>query len=153
MSGSNCICFRCKRPLIETDSYGQLLWGCVNCKLWWLARGPVRSHSSQEQLRALNLNPPGTPDVDTGESGSAAELGTLAGGHFIGCRKGKPRLSPWPGFLGKKVCATQYEKKPRTVSARASSIFEMERMMMAGDHHHSPFYHSKLIYQPFGLIV
>ena len=68
MSNSNCICFRCKQPLIETDSYGELLWGCVNCKLWWLARGPVRPHLSQEQLLALNLNqaPAGTPDVITG---------------------------------------------------------------------------------------
>ena len=57
MSDSNCICFRCKRPLIETDSYGQLLWGCVNCKLWWLARDPGRSNLSQEQLRALNQAP------------------------------------------------------------------------------------------------
>ena len=44
MSDLNCICFRCKQPLIEMNSYGQLLWGCVNCKLWWLARDPVRSH-------------------------------------------------------------------------------------------------------------
>ena len=57
MSDTNCICFRCKQPLIETNSYGQLLWGCVNCKLWWLARRPVRSHSSQEQLRALSQAP------------------------------------------------------------------------------------------------
>ena len=71
MSGSNCICFRCKRPLIETDSYGQLLWGCVNCKLWWLARDPGRSHLSQVQLRALNQAPnqiPCSTSIDVGDS-------------------------------------------------------------------------------------
>ena len=77
MSDSNCICFRCKQPLIETNSYGQLLWGCVNCKLWWLARGPVRSHSSQEQLRALSQAPNQTPN-----SASTAEIGESQG---IGC--------------------------------------------------------------------
>ena len=66
MSDSNCICFRCKQPLIETD---RVTWGCVNCKLWWLARGPVRSHSSQEQLRALNQAPNQIPcRTDVGDS-------------------------------------------------------------------------------------
>jgi hypothetical protein len=75
MSDSNCICFRCKQPLIETNSYGQLLWGCVNCKLWWLARGPVWSHSPQEQ--ALNQAPNQTPN-----SASTAEIEESQG---IGC--------------------------------------------------------------------
>src|SRR4029079_8020537 len=58
MSDPNCICFRCRQPLIEMNSYGQLLWGCVNCKLWWLARGPVRSHSSPKQLpTSIKSNP------------------------------------------------------------------------------------------------
>ena len=65
---SNCHCFRCRRSLIEINSYGQLLWGCVNCKLWWEGRGPVRPHLSREQLLALNLDqaPAGTPDAITG---------------------------------------------------------------------------------------
>ena len=62
MSDSNCICFRCKQPLIEMNSYGQLLWGCVNCKLWWLARNPVRSHCRRSTLN-LNQTSAGTPDV------------------------------------------------------------------------------------------
>jgi hypothetical protein len=62
MSESNCYCFRCRRSLIEVNSYGQLLTGCVNCNIWWEARGPVGPHLSQEQLRALNQTPIGTPD-------------------------------------------------------------------------------------------
>ena len=68
MSESNCHCFRCRRLLIKINSYGQLLWGCVNCKLMWEGRGPVRPHLSREQLLALNLDqaPAGTPDAITG---------------------------------------------------------------------------------------
>jgi len=57
MSHSNCFCFKCKQPLIETDSYEQLIWSCLNCKLWWLVRDPGRPHLSQEQLRVLNKAP------------------------------------------------------------------------------------------------
>jgi hypothetical protein len=66
MSESNCYCFRCRRSLTEINSYGQLLTGCVNCNIWWEARGPVRPHLSQRRLLALNINPSGTPDVITG---------------------------------------------------------------------------------------
>jgi hypothetical protein len=73
MSDSNCICFQCKRPLIETDSYGQLIWGCLNCKLWWLVRYSVRPRLSREQLRALNQAPNQMPCSASTEAGARRE--------------------------------------------------------------------------------
>ena len=66
MPDLNCYCIKCKQTLMEIDSRGQLLTGCVNCNIWWAAKGPVRPHLSQEQLRALNQAPMGTPPPISG---------------------------------------------------------------------------------------
>ena len=63
MSESTCYCFRCRQSLIEVNSYGRLLTGCVNCNIWWEAKGPVGPHLSQAQLLALNQATTGTPDL------------------------------------------------------------------------------------------
>jgi len=77
MSDSNCICFQCKRPLIEMDSYGQQVWGCLNCKLWWLVRDPGRRHLSQEQLRSLNQAPNQMPCSASTEFGDSQGVNSL----------------------------------------------------------------------------
>ena len=77
MSESNCICIKCKRPLIETNSYGLLVWGCVNCKLWWFVRDPGRSHLSHEQLRALNQAPNQVPCSVSIEFGDSQGVNSL----------------------------------------------------------------------------
>src|SRR5215213_299033 len=48
MPDSNCICFKCKRSLIDiVESRGLLLTGCVNCNIWWnTSGGPVREYVS-----------------------------------------------------------------------------------------------------------
>ena len=62
MPDSNCICFKCKRSLIEiVESSGLVLTGCVNCNIWWKASGgPVREYVSQETLRVLTQALTGT---------------------------------------------------------------------------------------------
>ena len=117
MSDLNCICFRCKQSLIETDSYGQLLWGCVNCKLWWLARGPGRAHVSQEQLRALNQAPNRIASATTAEIGEfqgfvrierglrpVATAGMTPSGGSAGCWYDKGNLIITPGTANLVAC-------------------------------------------------
>ena len=61
-AGLNCICFKCKRSLIEiVENRGRVLTGCVNCNIWWKASGgPVREYDSQETLRVLTQALTGT---------------------------------------------------------------------------------------------
>jgi len=53
MPDSNCYCLRCKQPLTEIESHGQLLKGCVNCNIWWAMRGASRPRLSAAELRSL----------------------------------------------------------------------------------------------------
>jgi hypothetical protein len=78
MSDSNCICFRCKQPLIEMNSYGQPVWGCVSCKLWWLARNPVRSHSVAGAPSISIRHPPEHLTLSLVESGRQPRFATLS---------------------------------------------------------------------------
>jgi hypothetical protein len=77
MSESNCYCFKCRRSLIEINSYGQLLAGCVSCNIWWETSGPVRPHLSQEQLRALNQAPNQIPSSTSTEFGDSQGVTSL----------------------------------------------------------------------------
>ena len=87
MSESNCYCFRCRQSLIEVNSYGQFLMGCVNCNIWWEARGPVRPHLSREQLRAFNQAPNQMPSSTSTEVGDSQGVNLLTAALGVGLLK------------------------------------------------------------------
>jgi hypothetical protein len=53
MYDESTVCFECKRPLTETDNYGQRLKGCMTCNIWWSHLG-AKVRPPEEGLRALH---------------------------------------------------------------------------------------------------
>jgi hypothetical protein len=47
-------CFRCKRPLIEIDHYGERLIGCIECNRWsWRGSEGLFMELPEDDLQAL----------------------------------------------------------------------------------------------------